>query len=54
VVGVPDVAAALRVLDVGVQDSPAVFGAHRSGQGRPALGVVRASGDPAVGLSGTP
>jgi DNA repair protein RadA/Sms len=40
VVAVPDIAAALRVLDLGVQDSQPVFDAHRTEPGRPALGVV--------------
>ena len=40
VVGVSDVDAALRVLDLGVQDSPAVFKVHRTEPGRPALGLV--------------
>jgi DNA repair protein RadA/Sms len=40
VVSVPDIAAALRVLDLGVQDSKPVFKVHRTEPGRPALGVV--------------
>ena len=40
VVGVPDIDAALRVLDLGVQDSTPVFKVHRTQPGRPALGVV--------------
>jgi DNA repair protein RadA/Sms len=40
VVGVADIDAALRVLDLGRQDSPALFRAHRSEPGRPALGLV--------------
>jgi DNA repair protein RadA/Sms len=44
VIGVPDIDAALRVLDLGVQDSQPVFAARREARGRPALGVVRGSG----------
>jgi DNA repair protein RadA/Sms len=40
VVGVPDLDAALRVLDLGVADSTALFRVHRTEPGRPALGVV--------------
>jgi DNA repair protein RadA/Sms len=40
VVGVPDVDAALRVLDLGVTDSRPLFKVHRTEPGRPALGVV--------------
>ncbi|HVH94258.1 MAG TPA: hypothetical protein VM688_05035, partial [Nocardioidaceae bacterium] len=40
VVGVPDLEAALRVLDLGVADSTALFKVHRTEPGRPALGVV--------------
>ena len=40
VVGVPDIDAALRVLDLGAQDSQPLFKAHRSEPGRPALGLV--------------
>ncbi len=40
VVGVPDIEAALRVLDLGVQDSTPMFTVHRTEPGRPALGVV--------------
>jgi DNA repair protein RadA/Sms len=40
VVSVPDIAAALRVLDLGVEDSTPVFKVHRTEPGRPALGVV--------------
>ncbi|MGA8209272.1 MAG: DNA repair protein RadA [Nocardioidaceae bacterium] len=40
VVGVPDVDAALRVLDLGVADSRPLFTTHRDDPGRPALGVV--------------
>jgi DNA repair protein RadA/Sms len=40
VVGVPDIDAALRVLDLAVADSRPVFTAHRTAPGRPALGVV--------------
>jgi DNA repair protein RadA/Sms len=40
VVSVPDIAAALRVLDLGVQDSNPIFKVHRTEPGRPALGVV--------------
>jgi DNA repair protein RadA/Sms len=37
VIGVPDIDAALRVLDLGVQDSTPVFAVHRTEPGRPAL-----------------
>ena len=37
VIGVPDIDAALRVLDLGVQDSTPVFTAHHTDAGRPAL-----------------
>ena len=37
VIGVPDIDAALRVLDLGVQDSTPVFVVHRTEPGRPAL-----------------
>jgi DNA repair protein RadA/Sms len=40
VVAVPDVDAALRVLDLGVTDSKPLFKVHRTEPGRPALGVV--------------
>jgi DNA repair protein RadA/Sms len=40
VVGVPDIDAALRVLDLGAQDSTPLFKVHRTEPGRPALGVV--------------
>jgi DNA repair protein RadA/Sms len=40
VVGVPDIEAALRVLDLGVRDCEPVFDVHRNRPGRPALGVV--------------
>ncbi len=40
VVGVPDIDAALRVLDLGVHDSTPLFKVHRTEPGRPALGVV--------------
>ena len=40
VVSVPDIDAALRVLDLGVQDSTPTFSVHRTEPGRPALGVV--------------
>jgi DNA repair protein RadA/Sms len=40
VVGVPDIDAALRVLDLAVQDSQPLFRVHRTQPGRPALGVV--------------
>jgi DNA repair protein RadA/Sms len=40
VVSVPDLNAALRVLDLGAQDSTPVFKVHRTEPGRPALGVV--------------
>ena len=40
VVAVPDIDAALRVLDLGVQDSTPAFAVHRTEPGRPALGVV--------------
>jgi DNA repair protein RadA/Sms len=40
VVSVPDIDAALRVLDLGVQDSTPTFKVHRTEPGRPALGVV--------------
>ena len=40
VVGVPDIDAALRVLDLGVRDSTPLFAMHRGEPGRPALGVV--------------
>jgi DNA repair protein RadA/Sms len=40
VVGVADIDAALRVLDLGRHDSPPLFRAHRSEPGRPALGLV--------------
>jgi DNA repair protein RadA/Sms len=40
VVGVSDIDSALRVLDLGVQDSLAVFKVHRTEPGRPALGLV--------------
>ncbi len=40
VVGVADIDAALRVLDLGVQDSQPLFKVHRSEPGRPALGLV--------------
>jgi DNA repair protein RadA/Sms len=43
VVGVPDVDAALRVLDLAVQDSPPLFRARRPATGRPNLGVVGAA-----------
>jgi len=37
VIGVPDIDAALRVLDLGVQDSTPLFKVHRTEPGRPAL-----------------
>jgi hypothetical protein len=40
VVAVPDLAGALRVLDLGVQDCKPLFKVHRTEPGRPALGVV--------------
>jgi DNA repair protein RadA/Sms len=40
VVGVADIDAALRVLDLGRHDSPPLFRAHRGEPGRPALGLV--------------
>jgi DNA repair protein RadA/Sms len=40
VVSAPDLGSALRVLDLGVQDSTPVFRVHRSEPGRPALGLV--------------
>jgi DNA repair protein RadA/Sms len=40
VVSVPDIDAALRVLDLGVHDSKPLFKVHRTEPGRPALGVV--------------
>jgi len=40
VVGVPDIDAALRVLDLAVKDSRPLFTVHRTAPGRPALGVV--------------
>jgi DNA repair protein RadA/Sms len=40
VVGVPDIASALRVLDLGVVDCKPLFKVHRTEPGRPALGVV--------------
>jgi DNA repair protein RadA/Sms len=40
VVAVPDVDAALRVLDLGATDSKPLFKVHRTEPGRPALGVV--------------
>ncbi len=40
VVGVSDIEAALRVLDLGVHDTTPMFAAHRSEPGRPTLGVV--------------
>src|SRR3954452_15987375 len=40
VVGVPDIEAALRVLDLGVRDCQPVFEVHRGQPGRPALGLV--------------
>jgi DNA repair protein RadA/Sms len=40
VVSVPDLAAALRVLDLGVQECKPLFKVHRTEPGRPALGVV--------------
>jgi DNA repair protein RadA/Sms len=40
VVGVPDIDAALRVLDLGVHDCTPLFKVHRTEPGRPALGVV--------------
>ena len=40
VVGVPDVEAALRVLDLGVHDSTPLFKVHRTEPGRPALGLA--------------
>jgi DNA repair protein RadA/Sms len=40
VVAVPDIEAALRVLDLGVHDTTPLFRVHRTEPGRPALGVV--------------
>ncbi|HYO40042.1 MAG TPA: DNA repair protein RadA [Nocardioidaceae bacterium] len=40
VVGVPDIEAALRVLDLGVHDSKPMFSVHRTEPGRPVLGIV--------------
>jgi DNA repair protein RadA/Sms len=40
VVGAPDVDAALRVLDLAATDSTPLFRVHRSGPGRPVLGIV--------------
>jgi DNA repair protein RadA/Sms len=40
VVGVPDIDAALRVLDLAVADTRPLFTVHRTAPGRPALGVV--------------
>jgi DNA repair protein RadA/Sms len=40
VVAVPDIASALRVLDLGVTDCKPLFKVHRTEPGRPALGVV--------------
>lgn len=40
VVAVPDLAAALRVLDLAVEDCKPLFKVHRTEPGRPALGVV--------------
>jgi DNA repair protein RadA/Sms len=40
VVGAPDIDAALRVLDLGVQDSQPLFTVHRTEPGRPVLGIV--------------
>jgi DNA repair protein RadA/Sms len=40
VVSVPDIDAALRVLDLAAQDCKPVFKVHRTAPGRPVLGVV--------------
>jgi hypothetical protein len=40
VVSVPDIDAALRVLDLAAQDCTPVFKVPRTGPGRPVLGVV--------------
>jgi DNA repair protein RadA/Sms len=40
VVGVPDIEAALRVLDLGVRDCEPLFDTHGNRPGRPVLGVV--------------